>query len=221
MADFAVALVAEIASLEREIRHDVRYIRLRKLKKLLSLYEAGTAASNQTVNFGKSIKTESEDNGARRSHRQPSPDRKKALSVAGDYIKVANRITPTREVMEHLAANNIEIGGSNPLNNLSAMLSTSGLFQPHGRKGWTMKGTIEPISEKSDYEAMASEVFNDLTANELTRIEDYIESNAGLSQEIDRRLLRFARERNNNTYLTDEQKKTLRTFFRRLVENHL
>ena len=123
--------------------------------------------------------------------------------------------------MKHLTANNVEVGGSNPLNNLSAMLSTSGLFQSHGRKGWTIKGTIKPVLEESDYEAIASGVFSSLSANELTHIESYIENNAGLPQDIDSRLLRSAREKTSDIHLTDEQKKTLRTTFRRLVQEHL
>ena len=148
--EFMSALNAEIANLERELEQDVRYIRLRELKKILQFY--GTATSSHSATFTKVPGVVSEGKQLRQSVRQPSSAREKALASAKEYIEKLNRIVPTRELLEHLVTNGIEVGGASPLNNLSAMISTSGMFVSHGRRGWTIKedtSNAEPVPKLS------------------------------------------------------------------------
>lgn len=135
--EFTSALDDEIANLERELEQDVRYVRLRELKRLRQLY--GKATSSQSVTHAEVQRAASEQDQPRHFVRRTSTARERALAAAKEYIGELNRIVPTREVLEHLATNGIEVGGATPLNNLSAMISTSGIFESHGRRGWTIR----------------------------------------------------------------------------------
>lgn len=148
------ALNAEIANLERELEEDVRYVRLRELKKVLRFY--GTAVPSQSAAPTEVQEEVSQRKQLRQSVRQPSSAREKALVAAKEYIRGLDRIVPTRELLEQLVASGIEVGGATPLNNLSAMISTSGMFESHGRRGWTVKKTQTNLqSDGNDQEAHA------------------------------------------------------------------
>ncbi|ACK51496.1 hypothetical protein Msil_2573 [Methylocella silvestris BL2] len=58
----------------------------------------------------------------------------------------------TADLLRSLRAANIEIGGKDPRNTLSAMLSTSPLFQSNGRAGWTLR-TDNPSHRNAPSEA--------------------------------------------------------------------
>lgn len=134
--EFMSALKAEIASLESELEQDFRYLLLRELRRVLHLY--GNATSSEHATLSKKERAVPEGKQSRKSVRRPTLERERALSAAKDYVANLDRVVPTREVLEHLMENGIEVGGSIPLNNLSALMSTSGQFQSHGRRGWTI-----------------------------------------------------------------------------------
>ena len=55
-------------------------------------------------------------------------------SLTGDMIPV-----PIRRIFHHVRdVRGCHIGGSDPINNFSAMMSRSGKFISHGRAGWTL-----------------------------------------------------------------------------------
>lgn len=134
--DFSAALADEIASLETELAKDVRYLRLKELKRVALLYGGGLQQGAHITRHPISMM----DGAAtlRPPVRQPSPSRERALTEALAFVERSGRLVPTREILDHLVATGIEVGGVSPLNNLSAMISTSGKFQSHGRSGWTM-----------------------------------------------------------------------------------
>ena len=73
--------------------------------------------------------------------------RKNAETVAEAerLIRANNGVPmPTVDLLKLLEDADFKINGDNPQNNLSAMLSNSGLFQANGREGWTLK---RPSSE--------------------------------------------------------------------------
>lgn len=216
MADFARALMAEIANLESELERDVRYVRLRELRRIHHLY-ASAIAEVPSVAAVRQEQSATERAPQRQSARQASPDRERALSAAKEYVTSLGRVVPTREILDQLVTSGIEVGGVSPLNNLSAMISTSGAFQSHGRKGWTMKDGTDWVLTQDDYDHAVNETFNDLTAGEVAHAISEIEAQKGIPPEIDRRLLARARERTNGHYLTDEQSKALRGTFAALV----
>jgi len=212
VADFMAALVAEIANLESELERDVRYVRLRELKRIQHLY--GSPIPNRPlVAAARQEQSAAEHAPQRQSVRQPSPDRERALAAAKEHVASLGRVVPTREILDHLMASGIEVGGASPLNNLSAMISTSGAFQSHGRKGWTMKNGTELVLTQDDYDLVVNETLAEFTAGEFTHATTEIEARRGIPPEIDRRLLARSRERAGGQYLTDEQMKALRDTF--------
>ena len=74
-----------------------------------------------------------------RPGRKMSSDRQRALEFAQVHMMGQTQPTKTADLLTALRNNGIEIGGSDPVNSLSALLSTSSRFVAHGRSGWTLK----------------------------------------------------------------------------------
>lgn len=180
-ADFTVALKKEIASLEAELGADIRYRRLTELRNVLSLYDIENVARSGVVGGEEGTKVAKQASG-----RRPSPEREKALDGARLYLNNRLGPTPTRDILAHLEAMEIEIGGENPVNNLSAMLSNSGMFIPHGRSGWT-------VAPKEFADVVAS-VFQELSMDTAMAVAEGWERKEGIPPEIDSMLLVRARE---------------------------
>lgn len=242
--DFVASLKEEIARLEDELARDVRAIRLRELRRVLGLYQVPTDRPIATEGLASLFVPPPEETGesqrlglgdllsaggwrpgrdgesgpaiARRGGRQASPEREKALQAA--RLLISNRAgpVPTREVLEHLESIGIQVGGENPLNNLSAMLSNSEQFTSHGRSGWTLRSEdpeLVPI-EASFYDQVAEEVLSDFEIDVIRSLGD---SHAReIPSDIDGRLLAIARDRVGRQLSTDERK-LLREAFRRNV----
>lgn len=152
---FVAALKAEIANLEAELERSVTYIRLQEVRRMLALYERDQpgelrrpispprqSLAAQIAHVNRIYSTKAEAIRAAQSPftiRRGSPERAKALEAARLFL--INRVgdpTPTAAIYDHIAGLGIEIGGNDPRNNLSAMLSNSPIFQSHGRAGWTL-----------------------------------------------------------------------------------
>jgi len=145
MNDFLAALISEISGLETLLEQDVRYVRLREARKLLSLY------------------TESESDAVRGrpTGRTRSPEREQIISIAKEFIAERPTPTPTRDVLEYLLSRGVKIPGASPQNNLSAMLSNSSDFKTHGRAGWTLAPTeAEEESLRTKIESILRAVAN-------------------------------------------------------------
>ena len=211
MTDVAAALMAEIASLENELEKDARYVRCRELRRIYDLYV--TATGSDTPATAADQDRSSNQRIQLRHSARPFSDRERALAAARDYVMRSDRVVPTREVLEHLSATGINIGGVSPLNNLSAMISTSGSFQSHGRKGWTLKNGSAPVLTEDDYEQIVGKIIGELTPSESAQALAELEARKGIPPAIDRRLLAYSRERINGQLLTDEQMKALRETF--------
>jgi len=218
VADFAAALMAEIASLESDLEHDFRYVRLRELRRIYHLYGNPIADTSPATAPGQEPST-TERTQQRQTVRQLSPDRERALTAAKDYVTGLDRVVPTREILEYLVQNRINVGGASPLNNLSAMISTSGVFQSHGRKGWTMKDGSAPILTDDDYDQIVNEILDGFTPGEFSHVIAALEAHKSIPSDIDGRLLARSRERTNGKLLTEEQLRTLRKTFTNSIRN--
>jgi hypothetical protein len=64
--------------------------------------------------------------------------REEALKEARAILDGKTEPTRITDIDARLTEKGIRLGGSDPLNNLSALLSTSGEFTAHGRAGWTL-----------------------------------------------------------------------------------
>ena len=211
MADFLEALTIEISAIEAELRADPRFQKWESLRSVLSLYQASGMA-----------KPLPEDQGGRTITRAPSENRVKALELARLFLRNRSGPTPTREIYDHIVNNGGEIGGKDPVNNLSAMLSNADGFQSNGRAGWTVvpdDGQQKPIDDHV-YLDVTRSVLSDLTADELNHTYSWVTTNRKIPSDIDGHLLAEAREKVGR-FLTDKETSTLRGFFTSTLEKVL
>jgi hypothetical protein len=54
------------------------------------------------------------------------------------FLREQNGPVPTIRILDHLKEIGITLGGNQPRNSLSVMLSRSRSFKAHGRRGWTL-----------------------------------------------------------------------------------
>jgi len=130
---FVEALAAEIDGIEAELSADPRFIKLNELKRLRELYSQENARTEVNVLQRLKFPTPARAYGGR----TPSPERQGILDAAKAYLVGRNHPTPTSEIYDAIRGS-VNIPGTNPKNNLSAMLSNSTEFQSHGRVGWTL-----------------------------------------------------------------------------------
>lgn len=210
MADFTAALKAEIQEIENELKNDPRYKKLESLRSVLLLYQSSGVATEKA--------------GAppvRTITRVPSEGRAKAIELARLYLR--NRVgpTPTRDIYDHVVDNGAEIGGKDPVNNLSAMLSNSDEFQSNGRAGWTLapENGQAPIGNET-YEAVAEAVLADLTSDQMRDTHSWVVSTHKVPQDIDGKLLGVARDEIGR-FLTDKESAALRAIFSNLLASQI
>ena len=138
MTDFIKAVDDEIARIKAELEADLRYQRLRELRKVRALYSpqrdhVTDSASNRTW----TVETFRPDVFRKRTR---SPERQRVIDAAKMYLSNRRGPVATREIFEHVRGLGIAIPGKDPLNNLSAMLSNSPEFVSQGREGWLLAG---------------------------------------------------------------------------------
>lgn len=130
-AEFIKALENEMAALEAELQRDPRFAKLTELRRVKAVYSAPSGAVHQA------------DGGAVNPparKRTGSPERAAILKKAKGILAGRTTPTPTIDIFDEISLE-IEIPGTVPKNNLSAMLSNSKDFQSHGRSGWTLTET--------------------------------------------------------------------------------
>lgn len=216
--DFSTALRAEIAQLEASLEADVRFRRLRELRRVLDLYPAPQKSQGLFVESSPEALAHWVSNRVV-SSRRASPERAKALDVAKLFL--ANRVgpTPTREIYEHLVSLGINIPGEVPVNNLSAMLSNSGEFFSNGRTGWTLRGEDSPIPDEV-FRTVSEIILADLESEAVREIFAGMARHEGIPPDIDGRLLASVRA-DIRRDLQESEKRELRSVFREMVESSL
>ncbi|MBT9288441.1 hypothetical protein [Prosthecodimorpha staleyi] len=156
--NFMAALAAEIAELEGELDRDIRFVRLRELRKIMALYVGAKASEPATI-----VEAPAQ------SHRQTvqmrrvqSPERARALALAKEFVGRSLAPVPTREILEFVLSQGVVIAGNPPLNNLSAMLSSSDEFKAEGRSGWRVRNKLaEPPDEPSPDDQRDAQIYRD------------------------------------------------------------
>lgn len=156
--DFVTALKEEIAGLRAEMERDVRFQRLRELERVLRLYEPDAATgggAEPTATVARTLPAEqllgdgvASANFAPRL--QSAQQRERAVRAA--RMMLENRTGPvmTREIHEHLQSLGIKLGGKDPVNNLSSLLSRAEGIESHGRRGWTRKKPVKRVSAEEE-----------------------------------------------------------------------
>lgn len=159
--EFIASLDAEIARLQLVVERFPEVRQLTELKRVRALYAGERPRS--VIATGTSIySTWSATTGAAITAgptavatattltttpgRKMAPERQRALELVTMLLSTADAPVRTISLAGALAQQGINIGGTDPVNSLSALLSTSGQFLAHGRSGWTLKmgPKIEP-----------------------------------------------------------------------------
>jgi hypothetical protein len=198
MAEFLSALTGEIAELEAELKTDPRFAKLQKLREILSLY----SSDNGVVGKGA-------EGQQRTVTRVPSEARAKALELADMFLRNRTTPTPTREILDYIVSNGGEIGGQEPVSNLSAMLSNSETFQSNGRAGWTLKSANFNRLAPEAASAIAAEMVGMYSNGEILEAWNWLETHNKIPQEMDARALHEGRTFLGR-HLTDEEMRLLR-----------
>lgn len=163
---FREALEREIAELEKSLEADPRFIKLRELQRVASLYTpgaqvadafkmiVGSFASNTRMTPARAFAGGGEATGvvADGQRRLQAISRQKVLEDAENILRGRTEPTKTADLYDDLVAAGHEIGGDDPKNNLSAMLSKSPLFRSHKRAGWTLVESQSSAPDDDDDE---------------------------------------------------------------------
>lgn len=140
--NFQAALAIEIEALEQELEADPRFMKLRELRRVQALYGPASAITAYTTPMPRPRVR------AVTSGRSPSPERQSILDAARMLTRGRALPVPTADLHDQITAMDIVIPGTNPKNNLSAMLSNSPEFKSHGRAGWTLNETPEASDDQ-------------------------------------------------------------------------
>lgn len=154
---FKEALEREISDLEKSLEADPRFIKLRELQRLANLYTPGAqvadafkmvfgslATNTRVVGVGGMSPPRAFAGGGEvvlnvdGQRRAQALNRQRVLEDAENILRGRADPTKTSDLYDDLIAAGHEIGGDDPKNNLSAMLSKSPLFRSHKRAGWTL-----------------------------------------------------------------------------------
>jgi hypothetical protein len=130
---FVASLDAEIARLEGVVENIPEVRQLNELRRVRALYaEPNVILQGTEDDFAEVV-------APARPGRKMAPERQQAIDFVAKLLEKELHPIRTITLLEALRGNEIIIGGSDPVNSLSALLSTSGQFMAHGRSGWTLK----------------------------------------------------------------------------------
>lgn len=152
LVEFVASLDAEIGRLEQAVESIPEVRQLAELRRVRALYpqpRVMPAAIHEGAKAPDSFSVAVKSPG-----RKMAPERQRALGIVTDILSKEILPIKTAHLWAVVERQGIALGGNDPVNSLSALLSTSGQFQAHGRSGWTLKNgpKIEP-----DLEAHQSE----------------------------------------------------------------
>jgi len=137
MTDFTAALDLEIDHLQKIVEAIPEVVKLRELQRVRAIYLSHDhghrmEASRLAQSLAQALAPSSPG-------RKMSAERVQALEFVSVHLTGQTAPVKTVDLHRALEANGINIGGADPVNGLSALLSTSGKFMAHGRSGWTLK----------------------------------------------------------------------------------
>lgn len=137
MTDFATALDLEIQHLEKIVEEIPEVVKLRQLRRVRAIYSThDTGRRREVSHLSQSLAQALSPSSP---GRKMSPERVQALEFVSTHLNEQTAPVKTVDLHRALEANGINIGGADPVNGLSALLSTSGRFMAHGRAGWTLR----------------------------------------------------------------------------------
>lgn len=149
MPSYIEYMRAAIEALEQELKSDRRYILCQQLRRMLAAYEEGQ--ETPTATDSRAPVSSSLDPQRRMPSREMSPETKEVIERATKFLRDKSEPVPIRHIYYQVVEKDgCRIGGQDPVNGLSAILSRSGRFTAHGRTGWTLKTEEERAAEQGD-----------------------------------------------------------------------
>jgi hypothetical protein len=143
MPEFLDHLRAEILALQRSLDADPRTIKLRELRRVEALYGTSAAADSPPAQDSQPLIRKS-------ATREMSAETRQVIEEAERFLVGHSDPVPLREMYHQVVEiRGCQIGGQDPINGLSAILSRAGKFKAHGRSGWTLKTTEELTQERN------------------------------------------------------------------------
>ncbi|MEL7273228.1 MAG: hypothetical protein AAGK33_07295 [Pseudomonadota bacterium] len=123
-ANFLNSLKKEVDEIHDQLSNNPLFVKWEKLREALAVYEA---------------EDESATSPKKSAGRTQSVETAKILAATKKML-TSDTPLPTREIYDRLSELEIEVGGKEPVSNLSALLSNSDEFRSNGRAGWTIAG---------------------------------------------------------------------------------
>jgi hypothetical protein len=150
--DFVASLDSEISRLEKAIEDLPEVRQLKELRRVRALYPQPAAQLVEVRNMPRPSANISFPVVGRgvvvTVGRKMAPERLQALDIVRASLENQSLPIKTVDLLDHIRAKGIDLGGNDPVNSLSALLSTSGQFQAHGRSGWTLKSEAQNAAEQ-------------------------------------------------------------------------
>jgi hypothetical protein len=141
--NFIEALDQEIKALRQSLETDARFLKVKELERLRTTLYMANGSHVPAVPLRAEVTV-------RAPGRETSPARKAAIEAAIAFLKNKTEPVKTTEILKHFMAIGIKLGGTDPQNNLSALLHYSEHFVSHGRVGWTLKKNKGPPALASE-----------------------------------------------------------------------
>jgi hypothetical protein len=148
---FIASLDLEIARLEQAVERIPEVKQLNELRRVRALYgptnrPAGpgpTGPAQEPASLAQHLmetgRLMAAQSGRPSVGRKMAPERQRAIEIVTEILKKEILPIKTAHLWAAVETQGIALGGTDPVNSLSALLSTSGQFQAHGRSGWTLK----------------------------------------------------------------------------------
>lgn len=138
MPSFIDHVDAEIQALERSLEDEPRFLKLRELYRIRRLYTSSVAPMNGVDLGHRPAPVEAPQR--KPATRKVSPETEQVIAETEFFLQGNASPIPLRNLYHHVVnVRGCKIGGKDPVNGLSAMLSRSGRFVAHGRSGWTLR----------------------------------------------------------------------------------
>ena len=138
MSDFLQHLQAETDALERKLQGNPTF---RKWRAAVDLLEAYRASAEQNAQ-------ERKERPVHASTERGASTKDEILAACRSYLKGETAPTRTSSLLSQLERGGYAVGGAEPRNTLSSLLSRSDDFESHGKSGWTLKGADDSHETK-------------------------------------------------------------------------
>ncbi|MDR3474499.1 MAG: hypothetical protein P4M09_22850 [Devosia sp.] len=154
-SDFTLVARQELAEVEARIAATPDGRKAAHLRELLGIYGESSPKRQDVAVHVTGVSAAFRTGSARvASGRNRSPERQKILDTVETYLAARTEPVRTGDLFEYLNSVGVPVPGTNPINNLSALLSNAPDFIAHGRSGWTLAkkelaADAEPLAKEA------------------------------------------------------------------------